>query len=411
MKSTKRKILNMALAVLISMGLWLYVVNVENPTGSGHLRDLAVEVQGEETLESRGLMVTELSQERMNLKVTGKKKTLMRLDKKNVYLTVDVSSITEVGEWDLTCRPVFPTQVSTDSITVSSWNDMKVTVTVRKQESKTIPVRGEFIGTEADGCLAGTVETDPATLVVKGPSESLDQVSYALVQVGGESVSDTIQEQINVVLMGTDGQAADVKNVTISATSVQVTVPVRRVVSIPLTVTLQPGGGATAEDADCTISPASVTVVEEGDGSDLPESISLGTIDLSQVYGKTSYSLPIQLPEGVTGWNCPSFATVTLSLEKLASRQMATENITLKNVPQGYTAQLVNPKLYVWVRGDPSLVAQLDANQIAVEVDLARANLGDELQRLPAKVSLVGEGLEGVGIIGTNYSVALTLTR
>ncbi len=411
MKSTKRKILNMALAVLISMGLWLYVVNVENPTGSGHLRDLAVEVQGEETLESRGLMVTELSQERMNLKVTGKKKTLMRLDKKNVYLTVDVSSITEVGEWDVTCRPVFPTQVSADSITVSSWNDMKVTVTVRKQESKTIPVRGEFIGTEADGCLAGAVETDPATLVVKGPSESLDQVSYALVQVGGESVSDTIQEQINVVLMGTDGQAADVKNVTISATSVQVTVPVRRVVSIPLTVTLQPGGGATAEDADCTISPVSVTVVEEGDGSDLPESISLGTIDLSQVYGKTSYSLPIQLPEGVTGWNCPSFATVTLSLEKLASRQMATENITLKNVPQGYTAQLVNPKLYVWVRGDPSVVAQLNANQIAVEVDLSRANLGDELQRLPAKVSLVGEGLEGVGIIGTNYSVALTLTR
>lgn len=411
MKSTKRKILNMALAVLISMGLWLYVVNVENPTGSGHLRDLAVEVQGEETLESRGLMVTELSQERMNLKVTGKKKTLMRLDKKNVYLTVDVSSITEVGEWDVTCRPVFPTQVSADSITVSSWNDMKVTVTVRKQESKTIPVRGEFIGTEADGCLAGAVETDPATLVVKGPSESLDQVSYALVQVGGESVSDTIQEQINVVLMGTDGQAADVKNVTISATSVQVTVPVRRVVSIPLTVTLQSGGGATAEDADCTISPVSVTVVEEGDGSDLPGSISLGTLDLSQVYGKTSYSLPIQLPDGVTGWNCPSFATVTLSLEKLASRQMATENITLKNVPQGYTAQLVNPKLYVWVRGDPSVVARLNANQIAVEVDLSRANLGDELQRLPAKVSLVGEGLEGVGIIGTNYSVALTLTR
>lgn len=411
MKSTKRKILNMALAVLISMGLWLYVVNVENPTGSGHLRDLAVEVQGEETLESRGLMVTELSQERMNLKVTGKKKTLMRLDKKNVYLTVDVSSITEVGEWDLTCRPVFPTQVSTDSISVSSWNDMKVTVTVRKQESKTIPVRGEFIGTEADGCLAGTVETDPATLVIKGPSESLDQVSYALVQVGGESVSDTIQEQMNVVLMGTDGQAADVKNVTISATSVQVTVPVRRVVSIPLTVTLQPGGGASAEDADCIISPSSVTVVEEGDGSNLPESISLGSIDLSQVYGKTSYSLPVQLPEGVTGWNCPSFATVTLSLEKLASRQMATENITLKNVPQGYTAQLVNPTLYVWVRGDPSLVAQMNANQIAVEVDLARVNLGDELQRLPAKVSLVGEGLEGVGIIGTNYSVALTLTK
>lgn len=47
-------------------------------------------------------------------------------------------------------------------------------MTVEKQATKEIPVRGEFIGTEADNCLAGAVTTDPETLVLKGPAKELE---------------------------------------------------------------------------------------------------------------------------------------------------------------------------------------------------------------------------------------------
>ena len=135
MKNSKknRKMVNMALAVLLAFGLWFYVINVENPTGSANLRDLPVELQGEFQLAEAGLMVTDVSQETMNVKVTGKKKTLMKLDKKNVSLAVDVSSITGEGEHDLICKATFPSHISTDNVTVSSWNEMKVTVTVEKR--------------------------------------------------------------------------------------------------------------------------------------------------------------------------------------------------------------------------------------------------------------------------------------
>ena len=77
----------------------------------------------------------------------------------------------------------------------------------------------------------------------------------------------------------------------------------RQVVSIPLTVDLIDGGGATAADVNVEISPATVTVVAETEGDvTLPDSISLGEIDLSNVLGNTSFSLPITLPEGVTLW-------------------------------------------------------------------------------------------------------------
>ena len=73
MKRSKkeRKSINIALAVLLSLALWFYVINVENPTGTATLRDVAVELQGMETLTQQGFMVTEIEEETKDLKLNG----------------------------------------------------------------------------------------------------------------------------------------------------------------------------------------------------------------------------------------------------------------------------------------------------------------------------------------------------
>ena len=124
MKRTKqdRKYLNIILAILLAMALWFYVINVENPTGTATLRDVTVQLQGMDALTEQGFMVTEMKDETMDLKLNGRKKTLMKLDKDNVYLAADVSSITAEGEYTLNCRTVYPTYVNTDNVTSSSWS-------------------------------------------------------------------------------------------------------------------------------------------------------------------------------------------------------------------------------------------------------------------------------------------------
>ena len=414
MKRTKqdRKYLNIILAILLAMALWFYVINVENPTGTATLRDVTVELQGADALTEQGFMVTEMKDETMDLKLNGRKKTLMKLDKENVYLAADVSSITAEGEYTLNCRTVYPTYVNTDNVTSSSWNKMQVTVTVRERGTKEIAVRGEFIGTEAEGCLAGRVITDPATLELTGPREVLDTISYALVQVTGAEVSDTIVQQTEVVLIGVGGQPVqDLENIASSATSVQVTVPVKKYMELPLVVTFRDGGGATAEDVSYKIRPDTITVAEPRNEDGVPVSVSLGEIDLSQVYGDTTYALPIRLPHGLSAWRTPSYATVTVSLDSLDSRQLAVKDIQLLNIPEGCTAERISPKLYVWVRGEPGLVKEITREDIRVEVDLSQAVPSETIQRFPAKVTLVGEEFEKAGVIGTNYSVALRVTR
>ena len=85
-----------------------------------------------------------------------------------------------------------------------------------RQETKADPVRGEFIGTEAETDLAGTVTTNPDTVEVTGPAETLEGISYALASVGGKEISSTLTETTSVVLMGEDGTPADRQNVTVS---------------------------------------------------------------------------------------------------------------------------------------------------------------------------------------------------
>ena len=414
MKRSKkeRKSINIALAILLSLALWFYVINVENPTGTATLRGVAVELQGMETLTQQGFMVTEMEEETKDLKLNGRKKTLMKLDKDNVYLAADVSSITAEGEYTLNCRTVYPTYVNTDNVTSSSWNKMQVKITVRERGTKEVAVRGEFIGTEAEGCLAGRVITDPSTLELTGPREILDTISYALVQITGADVSSTIVEEADVVLIGVDGQPVqELENITSSATAVKVTVPVRKYLELPLSVSFKDGGGATAQDVRYKINPGTITVADPKSKELIPDAVSLGEIDLRQVYGNTTYAMPIRLPSGLSAWRTPAYATVTVSLENLDSRQLPVQDIQMVNIPEGCVVQRISPKLYVWVRGTPELVKSITQEDIRVEVDLSRAVPGENIQRFPAKVTLVGEKFEEAGVIGTNYSVALRLTR
>lgn len=371
-----RKVFNIILAIVLAVGVWLYVINVENPTGTVPIRDIPVSLVGEDSLAERGLMVTDQSRDSVNLKLSGRRKTLMKLNRKNLTLELDVSTITSEGEHTISCRASFPNNIGTDNVSVSDWEDLRVTVTVEKQETKEIPVRGRVYWYRS-GKIAWLVPSAPTRrpLPSPAPAEALDGVSYALATIGGKEVSDTITETASVVLMGPGSKPASRKNITLDQETVDVTVPVRQVVALPLTVTLTGGDTTSAADVTVDISPKNLTVVKEA-GADLPQSISLGEIDLSNVLADTSYALPIHLPDGVVAWGQEvRFATVSLSFDKVKARQLETKQITFTNVPEGWKASLVNATLSVWVRGDPEQVEHLSADQIQVTVDLSKAGL------------------------------------
>ena len=412
-RKKNQKVFQLILAIVVAMVLWLYVINVENPTGTARLGDLPIQLQGEEVLTENGLMVTDLSKDTVTIRLSGKKKTLMKISRKNVTLTLDVSSVTGPGDWTLTSRLNYPANVNTDNVTISHYDDLKVTVTVEPQTTKTIPVRGEFMGSEAEGYRTGRVTVSPDTLTLTGPEDTLGKISYALAQVEEEELSSTLTVQSPFILMTEEGLPADVANVTTDVSAVEVTVPVRKVAQVPLTVDLIDGGGATGDDVTCIITPETVTLVAEQEDEELPAYISLGEIDLSDVFDGASYYLPIKIPADAEGWNAPEYASVRLTMQGLTSLQVPVETarIDLENIPAGYTPELVSDYLYVWARGPAGSLAGLVQEDISVTADLSGCATDGSLQRIPVDIALTGEGQEAAGILGSHYSIALRLQR
>ena len=267
------------------------------------------------------------------------------------------------------------------------------------------------MGTEAEGCQTGTVSVSPDTLTLTGPEDTLEKISYALAQVEGEDLSSTLTVQSPFILMTGDDIPADVANVTPDVTAVEVTVPVRRVAKVPLTVELLPGGGATEDDVSCTITPSAVTLVAEEEDQTLPDSISLGQIQLSEVFDGASYRLPIRIPADAEGWNAPEYASVRLTTRGLVSLQVPVETgrIALENVPEGYVSELVSDHLYVWVRGPAGAVQDLAQSNLIISADLSGVPADGSLQRVPVSIALTGEGREAAGVLGGHYSIALRL--
>ncbi len=406
-----QKILQLVFAVVIAMAMWFYVINVENPTGTARIRDVPVQLQGEDALAENGLMVTDLSQDAITVRLNGKKKTLMKISNKTLSLTLDVSAISEPGEWTLTGRLSYPANVNSDNVTISHWDDLRITVTAEPKAEKTIPVRGQFIGTEAADHQTGVVTVVPDSLELTGPEDTLEKISYALAQAEGENITSTLTVQSPYILMTEEDIPADVANVTPNVPAVEITVPVRRVAQVPLTVELLPGGGASAEDVNCIITPASVTLVAEREDEGLPETISLGVIQLSDVFDGASYRLPIQIPEDAEGWNAPEYASVRLTTPGLVSLQVPVETgrIVLDNIPEGYRPELVSDHLYVWVRGPAGAVKDLVQSNLSVSADLTDCPADGSLRRVPVNITLTGDGREPAGVLGGHYSIALRL--
>ena len=197
-------------------------------------------------------------------------------------------------------------------------------------------------------------------------------------------------------------------NLEVSSSAVVVTLPVMQLKEVELVVDVIPGGGATEQDAKITIDPSTIMVSGDEDALAGLEQITIGEVDLQQIFGTDTFTFPIHLSEQLTNVSGVSEATVTVSIEDLATRTLEVDNISVLT-PDGYTADLVTQSRLVMIRGSEEAVAQVIPSQIRIVADLSEASLATGTQTVPVKVYL--DGASDVGVVGTDYKITVTISR
>lgn len=410
-KLTNSKVFYMILAIMCSIGLWLYIDIIEAPQSTTTVYNIPVTFIGEDRLEEDGLMIISGKNTTVNLQLEGSRTAVSQVNRNNITITVQAyAQINSEGHYSLLYDVDFPSSVASQLRIVSRSIDA-IDVDVVQMTSKTVEIQGKFVGTAAEGARISDTdfEFEQNEVTVSGERSLVEQVDHALVTLDVDDLSSTWSGELPIVLVDADGNEVDMTNLTCDITEVYTIFPVQTVKEVPLTVSFTSGAGATSENATATIDPETVTISGTPERLDQIESINLGSIDLSQIVTSEVVNMTIPVPEGVSIISGITSAKVTVSMSGLDTRIVQTSDIELINTPEWISnVELVTQALEVRIRGASDTMKLVQDQDVYVIVDLSTLDEGAEGTR--TLVATVGvRGFADVGAVG-EYQVVVNIT-
>jgi YbbR domain-containing protein len=404
------KVLYAVLSVIIAVALWFYVVSLEDNTVTRQVTNIPVQFVGTDVLESRGLMIVGETPT-VSLTVTTAYSTFPKL-KDSVSVTVDVSSIAAPQEYSMGYNVTWPSNLA-NSIQEDSRTPTNVTFTVARYAEQEKEVRGVFNGTVAEGYLQGDADDflfSPATIVVSGAEDLVNQVAYAQVVIDGDDLTESVSGEYSYTLMSNSGEVLEGLDVECSVDTIYATFPIWATAEVPLSVNFIYGGGATEDNVTYEISESTIMISGNRDDMAGIEEIELEPIDLTEVQSGDEITRKIPLANELNNLSGYTEVTITVYIKNVDTINVETSNITCDHVPDGWTAELITKAITVTIRGPKEELDAISGDSIRVVADLTDINQAAGQYTITARVYLDSVGSEA-GVLGSDYRVVVTLSQ
>ena len=415
------KILYAFLAVIIAIALWFYVMSIDGNVDTKPIYNIPVTFTGQEALEAKGLMIVD-DEQSATLTVRATPRVLAQLTDDSVQLVVDVAGYDSATTYtNVAYDVVLPSGVTRDEVEIiSGSNGNTVSFEIANYREREVAIRGHFAGSVAEGYLPGGEDDfvfSPEVMTISGQESLVNQVDYVLVTVDGEDLTQNVSADLPYELVGASGDVLTDLDVTCSSETVYVTFPILATAEIPLEVRFTAGGGVAEDEARYTLSADSIRVAGSQEAVAAIEAegaITLANIDLAAVEDGDELVYPIPLTEELTNISGLTEVTVTIELPRgLDTKTVETTNISCINVPDGWLETLVTTSMTVELRGTAGELASITGDNVRVVANLASITDPSAGQYTISNSNLrfyVDIEGSGVGAVGTNYRVVVSLT-
>ena len=211
-KMSKRKSLYMALSILVAVVIWIYVDVSNDRVVTKEFKDIPIEFTYEDTvLADRGLMrLEEGTDTSLSVTLEGTRWNIAKLDPSDLKVRVDLSTVTTTGVQNLTnYKLVFPRGVSTSDYKQVDASAYMVRVNIGELNSKEVEIRAEYVGSVAEGYIAGELVLSPAVIEIRGQAESIEPVSYAMVTINLDNAESTVSQSLNYQFYDKNGNVIE----------------------------------------------------------------------------------------------------------------------------------------------------------------------------------------------------------
>ncbi|SCI84850.1 Uncharacterized protein conserved in bacteria [uncultured Roseburia sp.] len=366
------------LAVVVAVVFWLVIVNVEDPERT-RVFTVPVTIENESYLTDMGKTYEVLNHsDTITFTVTAKRSVIERVTNSDFTATANMRDIVNMSEIPVTITA----QKYANQLTITK-KSQYVEINVENIVSRTFDIQTSADGAMTDGYSVGDLTVSPEQVKVTGPESVVNSISTAEAHIDISSVKTDAVENTDIVLYDEKGKAVSQDRLTMDHKTVQISVGVLQKKTVPVKYE---SNGTPAEGCRVTgISGSIEKIIVQG----APEAVEgLDTIlisgDVLNVSGQKDdlvkiINLSDYLPEGVSlaaDQNAETEVTVSIEGVKTSTYKVPAGNITLQNVPEGFSATLKTDTVPVEIEGYASELKDISEADLVGTADLSGLKSG-----------------------------------
>jgi len=397
-----RRIFYVVFALLISVGLWIYVEITENELQIREIPNIEVVLRHEDILGDRNFFI-EGEMPAISFTVEASRSDIAALLVPGaVTVEIDLINVISAGTTSLSYEIAnWPPRVNRNVIL--DWSARRIPLTIGIHGQKSVPVLVEE-ATAADGFITMPPEFDPQVISISGPEDIIASIDHVHVPVNRENLTATITEYLEFLLFDENGDEIIMDDdewelISFSQDIIRVTIPVNIRLEIPLLVSFAYGNSTADYNVTYEITPNYLLLAGDAENMRDLNSIPLGTIDLSR-HTTLSFTeeFPIIVPDSIRNLSGDMRATVSVRITGLEIQSRNVSNFQGINVPDGLAYEIQTRVQPITIRGTQEDLADITELNFAVTVDLEDMELGTswvlatvQLHGIDGAVDVVGE--------------------
>lgn len=380
----KKKLLNnwplKIISLLFAFGLWLIVINVEDPTSPQTFTNIYVKFENTEVLTDQGLIYEVLDGTDLvkSITVYGPRSVVEQMKDEDIVAKADFNDLTNANT-----IPIEFTTTGRFSGDISRIRGSINTVRLNIENEKTIRLilRVNAVGEVADGYILGSMVPDQNQIIVTGAESVINTIDRAVAEVDVTDAMAGIATYADVRLYDKDGNEVVSDTITQRVTSVRVAVDVLATKSVPISYTVMgtPAEGymATGEvesDPALVLIAGTSSVLNNISHIEIPAeelNITGQSEDMMTVVNVRDY-LPGNVVLADNSFN--GKASVTVFIEPTITRvfRFDTDQVKVNNAPEGFTATIEAPEdmVEISLTGLTTTISQINADDIIGYIDM-----------------------------------------
>ncbi|MCL2249775.1 MAG: hypothetical protein FWC13_10955 [Oscillospiraceae bacterium] len=412
LKKLPSRIFYILFALVVSVALWMYIEITENEEQTFNVSNIDINFTNEDILRDRG-WVPVIQTENLTLTFQASRADMARLTASGA-LSVDVNlaNVQRTGEVQLDYTINWPPFVNQNAVTVARRAPMLISLHIDREVEVQIPVVVTYTGgTANEDLVAEEPQFEPQFITVRGSEEVVSRINTAYVPVLRESLSSTITEDFEFLLIDDYGEELEENlfdSMILSHYTVRVTIPIREMMLVPLHVELFHGSTTTELNTNRVIDPSHVLVSADPEIIRELNAFTLSAIDMTTFGTSTTLQFPIIIPpdigiENISGYTS---ATVYITVVGLDIAYRNTSIIHVSQPPPGFEANVLTQALLITLRGHADDLAQIGSENIRVFADISE--LGQGTSTVAATIFI--DGIDApVDVIGS-YNITVTIS-